>query len=106
MLTYAAGKSSNENWAARCVSKYLVDTLRVPEVCSKLSSKFSTGLRDACPRLCINIIYIYMYMYINIYIYTYIHITLTHTHKHTHTHTQTSVVLTTCDADTYFHNNH
>jgi hypothetical protein len=26
-----AGKSSNENWAARCVSKYLVDTLRVPE---------------------------------------------------------------------------
>jgi len=44
-----AGKSSNENWAARCVSKYLVDTLRVPE---------------------------------------------------------TSVVLTTCDADTFFHNNH
>ena len=26
-----AGKSSNENWAARCVSKYLVDTLRVRE---------------------------------------------------------------------------
>lgn len=43
------GKSSNENWAARCVSKYLVDTLRVPE---------------------------------------------------------SSVVLTTCDADTFFHNNH
>ena len=32
------GKSSNENWAARCVSKYLVDTLRVPESSGALSA--------------------------------------------------------------------
>jgi len=43
------GKSSNENWAARCVSKYMVDKLRIPE---------------------------------------------------------RSIILTTCDADTFFHPNY
>ena len=107
-----AGKSSNENWAARCVSKHVYMSMCAYThthacVCThKLSlSRMVACMYVFCVHVCMHIclsVCMYVCMYVCIYVYRCVSKHLVDTLRVP----ETSIVLTTCDADTFFHNNH
>ena len=97
-----AGKSSNENWAARCVSKRVCMSMCAYTHTHTCVVYAHAHMRVYTHSLTHTYVCIYVCTYVRMYVYRCVSKHLVDTLRVP----ESSIVLTTCDADTFFHNNH